>query len=92
MHVLRIEHAIPSFAGWKKVFDDDPLGRRKLGVTRYRIMRPVDDEAYVIVDLEFGSQADAEAMLTRLREMWDGLAWMKEPQARIVEVVEDRSA
>ncbi len=90
MHLLRIEHAVPSYEGWKKVFDDDPLGRRKSGVTRHRVMRPVDDEKYVIVDLEFASASEAEAMLSRLRQMWTKLDWMKEPRTRIVEVTEER--
>ena len=62
MHLLRIEHAVPSYEGWKKVFDDDPLGRQRSGVLRHRVMRPVNDKNYVIVDLEFASRNDAEAM------------------------------
>jgi len=90
MHALRIEHAVPSYEGWKKVFDEDPLGRQRSGVKRHRVMRPLDDEKYVIVDLEFATRNEAEAMLVRLRAMWAGLNWMKNPQARVLEVTEDR--
>ena len=41
MYMLQIEHPVPDFDGWKQAFDSDPVGREKLGVRRYRILRPV---------------------------------------------------
>jgi hypothetical protein len=38
MYILRIEHAVPDFAAWKKAFDSGPLGRKRSGVRRYRIL------------------------------------------------------
>ena len=46
MYILRIEHPVPNFDGWKKAFDSDPVGREKSGVRRYQILRPTDDANY----------------------------------------------
>jgi hypothetical protein len=29
MHMLRIEHPVASYEGWKRAFDSDPVGREK---------------------------------------------------------------
>ncbi len=42
------------FEEWKKVFESDPIDRKKPGVCRYRILRPINQSTHVIVDLEFG--------------------------------------
>jgi hypothetical protein len=90
MVILRIEHKVPSFDGWKKAFDSDPIDRRKSGVKQYRIHRPADDQNYVIIDLEFDNQKDAEAALTALRNVWRNVGGtvVFKPQARIFDVVE----
>jgi hypothetical protein len=92
MYVLRIEHPVPDFDGWKKAFDSDPLGRKKSGVRRYRVLRPVDERKYAMVDLEFDGLGDAEAMLAALRKLWREVAGrvMESPKARIVESVESK--
>jgi hypothetical protein len=90
MAVLRIEHPVPDFAVWKAAFDSDPVGRERSGVRRYRIMRPVDDPRYVLIDLEFDTNAEAESLLAAMREVWDHVKGvvMTDPRARIVETVE----
>ena len=90
MTVLRIEHKVPSFDGWKKAFDSDPLGRKQSGVLRYRIFRPSDDPNYVIIDLEFDELNKAEATLARLRKLWTQVEGkvMVNPQTRILSMVE----
>jgi hypothetical protein len=91
MVVLQIEHPVPSFEGWKQAFDSDPVGRKKSRVRRYRILRPVDDPNFAIIELEFDSVSDAEALLAGLRQLWarvEGTVMMN-PQARIVEMVEE---
>jgi hypothetical protein len=90
MATLHIEHVVPDFDAWKKAFDSDPLQRKKSGVLRYRVLRPVNDPKYAVVDLEFDTPAQAEAMLSRLKEMWSKVTVMREPQARILESVESR--
>jgi hypothetical protein len=90
MYILRIEHPVPDFDGWKKAFDSDPVGREKSGVRRYRVLRPSDDANYVMVDLEFDTASQAEALLVALRVLWSRVEGqiMMNPQARIVEAVE----
>lgn len=92
MHILRIEHPVPSFEGWKKAFDNDPLKRQQSGVRRYRIYRPVGDPNHVGVDLEFDESTDADAMLSRLRELWSRVQGkvIDDPRAQIIEVIEAR--
>ena len=48
MTILRIEHKVPNFDGWKKAFDSDPINHKQSGVRRYHIFRPIDDPTYVI--------------------------------------------
>ncbi len=90
MIVLQIEHPVPSFAGWKQAFDSDPVDRKGSGVRRYRVMRPVDNQNYSMIELEFDTVADAEAMLGKLRELWGRVEGtvMTNPQTRIIEIVE----
>lgn len=90
MYILRIEHPVPDFDGWKKAFDSDPVGREKSGVRRYRVLRPTDDGNYVMIDLEFEMLNQAEQMLANLRALWGRVQGtvMMNPQARIVEQVE----
>ena len=90
MYVLRIEHPVPDFDAWKRAFDSDPVGRERGGVRGYRVLRPVDDAKYALIDLEFESSDEAEAFLAALRELWGNVDVMRDPRARIVEVVESR--
>jgi hypothetical protein len=92
MHILRIEHPVPDYDTWKAAFDSDPIGREHSGVRRYRILRPTDDPNYVMIDLEFDSQSEAEAMHDAPRELWsrvEGMV-MTNPRARVVEVGESK--
>jgi len=90
VHILRIEHPVPDFAAWKKAFDSDPLGRQRAGVRRHRVLRPVDDPCYVMVDLEFDTLAQAEATYDRLRQLWGRVEGtiINQPRGRLVEVTE----
>ena len=85
MVVLQIEHRVPNFEGWKKVFDSDPIGRKKMGVKRYRIHRTANDPNYVIIDLEFDNVSDAEKTLDALKKLWESAEGkvMMNPAARI---------
>jgi hypothetical protein len=92
MYVLRIEHPVPDFNGWKKAFDSDPVGREKSGVRRYRVLRPIDDPNYVMINLDFDTPAQAEALLAAMRVVWGHVQGkiVTNPRARIVEAVEAR--
>ena len=90
MFILRIEHPVMDYDGWKKAFDSDPAGRKKSGVRQYRVLRPVDDPKYVMIDLEFDTKEQAEALLAAMRKVWgevQGKIILK-PIVRITEAVE----
>ena len=93
MYMLRIEHPVPNFDGWKNAFDSDPVGREKSGVRRYQVLRPIDDPNYVMIDLEFDTARQAEALLAAMRVVWGRVEGtiMMNPQARIVEAVETKA-
>jgi hypothetical protein len=88
MHVLRIEHPVRDFDAWKQAFDSDPVGREQGGVRAYRVLRPADDPLYAAIDLEFGGASEAESFLSALHELWGRVDVVRDPKARIFEVVE----
>ena len=91
MPTLRIEHSVPDFAMWKRAFDSDPADRKGSGVRRYEVFRSVADPNFVMIDLEFDSQAEAEGLLATMQRIWssgDGQRVTRNPQARIVDKVE----
>ena len=90
MIILRIEHKVPDFAGWKKAFESDPINRKKSGVRHYSIFRPIDDPNNVIVDLKFETMKQAQEALSALQNLWgdiDGKIMMN-PQTNLLVVVE----
>lgn len=93
MPTLHVQHAVPSFEGWKRAFDADPLDRRGAGVRRYHVRRSVTDPNFVMIDLEFDDVGQAEALLEQLRRLWAGPAGsvMRSPEAWIVDTVESKS-
>ncbi|RPI15857.1 MAG: hypothetical protein EHM58_13220 [Ignavibacteriae bacterium] len=92
MYLLRIEHAVNDYNGWKKSFDSDPIGREKSGVRQYRIMRPAGDEKTVMIDLEFDERNQAESALSKLREVWKQVqgSVIFNPKVQIVETLETK--
>lgn len=92
MPLLRIQHAVPNFDGWKHAFDNDPIDRKRAGVRRYHVHRGIADPNFVMIDLEFDSVADAERVLEKLRQLWAGPggAVVRNPAAWAVETVESR--
>ncbi len=93
MIILQIEHQVPDYNGWKKVFESDPLKRAESGVKSHRVSKPVDKSNYVMIELEFEKLNEAESMLERLRELWKqvGDKVLMNPEARIIEVTESKS-
>jgi hypothetical protein len=92
--VLRIDHRVADYDGWKQAFDSDPADRKGSGVLRYEVSRTVDDPNHVVIDLEFETVAEAEALLDSMREVWqvvEPAGLIEGPQARIVEVVETKA-
>jgi hypothetical protein len=61
-------------------------------VRRYQILRPVDNPNDVMIDLEFDTLDQAEALLAAMRRVWgqvEGTIIMN-PQAQIVEGMETK--
>ncbi len=92
MYILQIEHPVKSYDGWKKLFDSDPAGRLQSGVRQYRILRKADEPNLVIIDLEFDSRVQAEAMLAKLQPIWGRIQGdiIESPRGRIFEVAESK--
>jgi len=92
MYKLCIEHPVPSYEKWKQAFDSDPVGREKMRVRRYQILRPVDNPNYVMIQLEFDTANDADALLNAMRAVWSRVEGtiMTNPKAQIVEIVETK--
>lgn len=90
MVVLRIEHPVPDYEAWKQAFDADPAGRERSGVRRYRILRGVDEPNHVMIDLEFDTQEQAEALLGSMRVIWGQVqgTLIDGPQVRMADLVE----
>jgi hypothetical protein len=93
VYILRIEHPVADYEGWKRAFESDPVGREKSGVRRYHILRPVDDPKYVMIDLEFDTVEEAEGLLAAMRVVWGRVVGkvVMDPRSRIVEAVETRT-
>lgn len=94
MPTLQLEHSIRDFEMWKAAFDRDPIDRQALGVRRHRVLRPVEDPNYVVVELDFDTTTEAQACRIALRELWSSReaapALIGAPRVRIVETVEDQ--
>ncbi len=92
MFIVQIEHPVPNFDAWKKVFDSDPVGRERSGVNRYKVLRPIDNPNYSMVDLEFDSLSEMETFLAAMRQVWSRVEGtiIESPRVRIVEVVESK--
>ncbi|MEY2445405.1 MAG: hypothetical protein QOE00_1985 [Ilumatobacteraceae bacterium] len=67
MTTLHIEHPITDFSVWSAAFDRFAEARRQAGVRAQRVQRPVDDDRYVMIDLDFDDIAAAQRFLSFLQ-------------------------
>ena len=68
---LHIEHAVTDLATWRTAFDRFGELRAAAGVTTHRILRPIDDDHYVVVQLDFDESTRATDFLQVLRtQIW----------------------
>lgn len=74
MTTIQIQHAVRDFEAWKQAFDSDPLRRGKHGVVRHVVQRSIEDPNFIVIQLEFGTRAEAEIFLPLLRGMFGGVA------------------
>ncbi len=91
MSTLRIEHAITDFETWKAAFGRFAARRADGGVLGERILQPVDDPHYVLVDLDFASVEEAQRFQHFLEtQVWSdpasSPALAGSPRSRIVDV------
>jgi hypothetical protein len=63
MTTLHIEHPITDLGTWRAAFDRFAERRLQGGVRAERIQQPVDDDHYVVVDLDFATRDQAERFL-----------------------------
>jgi hypothetical protein len=89
---LHTEHQVADYSTRKRnAFDADPLQRATSGVTHHRICRGADDPNHVMIDLEFNTMPEAEAMHSALRNLWQSpLAQIGSPTAQIIEMAEEK--
>ena len=90
MATLHIEHPITDFGAWNAAFARFADARSRAGVREQRVLRPVDDPAYVVVDLEFDTVEEAEKFLGFLSaNIWaspqNAPALAGKPQTRVLE-------
>lgn len=90
MFVVHIEHPVLDYDRWKAAFDSDPIGRKRAGVRRYRVMRAAGDPNAVVIDLELDTEEAANAMLGSVRKLWRRIegVLVTAPQGLVYEVVE----
>jgi hypothetical protein len=67
MTTLHIEHAVTDYDTWKAAFDRFAEVRGRSGVRQHRVQSPVDDPAYLSIDLEFDDADAAVRFLDFLR-------------------------
>jgi hypothetical protein len=89
---LHIEHPVTDFGTWQTAFDRFAEVREKSGVRGHRILRPVDDAHYGVIDLDFPTADRAEKFLGFLRttvraSAENAPALAGAPQARILEAI-----
>ena len=63
MTTLHIEHPVTDLAVWRTAFDRFADRRREGGVCAERVRHPVDDDHYVVVDLDFANRDQARRFL-----------------------------
>jgi hypothetical protein len=90
--ILHIEHTVIDFDNWKASFDSYQEFREKSGVRRYQVSRPIDNPTFAMIDLEFDSLNQAEALLAGVQQVWQRVTGtlIQNPQWRFSEVVETK--
>ena len=92
MTSLHIEHPITDLSTWTTAFAAFEEIRRQAGVTAERVSHPVDDDRYIVVDLDFDTSEQARSFLHFLEtQVWavpeNAPALAGTPVAKILEQV-----
>lgn len=92
MATLHIEHPIHDLQTWLGAFNGFAEARQRGGVRAYQVYQPVDDDKYILIDLDFNTVEEAERFRNFLElNVWSsqdaspGLAGT--PQTRVMERV-----
>jgi hypothetical protein len=90
MTTLLIEHPISDYRTWRTAFDVFEPFRMAAGVVAHRVLSPIDDDRYVVVELDLPDAERAAAFLDVLRtQVWsnpeNSPALRGEPRALILE-------
>jgi hypothetical protein len=96
VHTLHIEHAVTDFDTWNTAFGRFADLRQQSGVRHQRVQRPLNDPAYVVIDLDFDTASQAEDFLGFLQaNVWsspgNAPALIGTPQTRINELAQPSS-
>lgn len=87
---LLIEYRVADFADWKRVFDQDPLGRKDHGGTGHTIYRDADDPNHFLLSMAFRSAGEAKTFrdLPAFQQVWEpsgaGASWVVEQTEAVV--------
>ncbi len=93
MPALHIEHEISDLGTWLGAFNQFGDARRDAGVTGQRIHQPIDDEKYILIQLDFATVEAAE----RFKDFLESVVWQSPdlspglagtPKARVLREVE----
>ena len=89
MTSLHITHTVRDFDEWLTAFNEFADFRAQGGVTALTVRRGVDDPAFVVVDLELDTAAQAQALLEQLQtQVWPSSPHLTgQSVARILESV-----
>jgi len=68
MATLQIEHAITDLTTWKGAFDRFEDRRQQSGVVAQRIGHLVEDDHYLVIELDFATVSEAENFRSFLEE------------------------
>ncbi len=87
MTTLHLEVTVNDVAAFKSSFADHTELRRQAGVHAERVRHPIDDDASLIIDLDFDSVEQAEGFLGILKEqIWkDNPVLVGTPSYQILE-------
>ncbi len=77
MPTLHIQHPITDFDTWSSAFGRFAEARRQAGVREQRVQRPVDDQRFIVIDLDFDSVREAQAF----REFLTTQVWVTPEQS-----------
>ena len=89
MATLHIEHAISDLDTWLGAFSRFEDAREGAGVRAQRVSQPVDDDKYIVVQLDFESEEEADQFRGFLEtRVWSNPdaspALVGEPRARVL--------